>query len=194
MSSVFLQRQLYGRTLFKQMWNLLIPLKCSHRHNISKKVRCNKISMKYHIGNRHKNPVLRYDRYNAWSLSFDTWLMCVFVYTPRYVTKMQLDVEESTPASDVTYWFHSRIAIGNWEMGPTKKFSSLNLNLGEVTHYFLVWILVKRQTDGQTDRKRCIWAHRAYTQVCSKTTDSPYIKWQWPCIIHLPQRISRRVM
>ena len=26
---------------------------------------------------------------------------------------MQLDVEESTPASDITYWFHSRIAIGN---------------------------------------------------------------------------------
>ncbi len=26
---------------------------------------------------------------------------------------MQLDVEESTPASEVTDWFHSRIAIGN---------------------------------------------------------------------------------
>ncbi len=25
---------------------------------------------------------------------------------------MQLDVEESTPASDMTYWFHFRIAIG----------------------------------------------------------------------------------
>ncbi len=27
--------------------------------------------------------------------------------------KMQLDVEESTPASDMTYWFPFRIAIGN---------------------------------------------------------------------------------
>ncbi len=26
---------------------------------------------------------------------------------------MQLDVEESTPASDMTYWFNSRIAILN---------------------------------------------------------------------------------
>ncbi len=26
---------------------------------------------------------------------------------------MQLDAEESTPASDMTYWFHSRIAIWN---------------------------------------------------------------------------------
>ena len=26
-----------------------------------------------------------------------------------------------------------------------------------------------RQTDGQTDRKRCILAHRAYAQACSKT-------------------------
>ncbi len=30
------------------------------------------------------------------------------------IKKMQLDAEESTPASDRTYWFHSRIAIGNY--------------------------------------------------------------------------------
>ncbi len=25
------------------------------------------------MGNRHKNPVLGYDKYNTWSRSFDTW-------------------------------------------------------------------------------------------------------------------------
>ena len=29
------------------------------------------------------------------------------------IRKMQLDVDESTPANDKTYWFHPRVAIGN---------------------------------------------------------------------------------
>ena len=51
---------------------------------------------------------------------------------------MQLDVEESTPASDMTYWFHFRIAIGNCH--------SRNMNFFLVI-FFLVWIFIKSQTD-----------------------------------------------
>ncbi len=52
-------------------------------------------------------------------------------------------------------------------------------------NYFLVWILVNSQTDEQTDRwsdgqrdaKRCIWAHCAYAQVCSKSLQHRYHQW-----------------
>ncbi len=37
----------------------------------------------------------------------------IYVESPVNLTKMQLDIEESTPASYMTYRFHSRIGLGN---------------------------------------------------------------------------------
>ena len=41
-------------------------------------------------------------------------------------------------------------------------------------NYYLVWFL--SQTDGQTDRKRCIWAHRAICTGGLKNTIAPKTK------------------
>ncbi len=88
--------------------------------------------------------------------------------------KMQLDVEESTPASDMTYWFHQKNAIGNCHHTIT---CNMYMNYFLLLCYELFsslgfWSSDIRQTDRQTDRKRCIRAHRAKAQVCSKMRPS----------------------
>ena len=40
-------------------------------------------------------------------------------------------------------------------------------------NFFLGWIFVKWQTDRQTDRQRCIWAHHAKAQVGWKNISNP---------------------
>ncbi len=50
----------------------------------------------------------------------------------------------SEPTCKMTY---------RWQLAD---YQSLNVNLGEVTNYFLVWILVKWQTDRRTDRQKAM--------------------------------------
>ncbi len=142
-----------------------------------------------------------------WGVTLGQHLSCQIdcVYTPGQLKtiKMQLDVEESTPASDMTYWFRSKIAIGNchqqaitcnmfcflavkhgqcaarmwrytqsvFELWPMALTFTHNLHTTHIYHhtqfgdsrsshfrdmnfflvnFFLVWILVKSQTDRQT--------------------------------------------
>ena len=60
----------------------------------------------------------------------------LFLYSPikseTYSLKMQLDVEESTPASDMTVLFHSRIAIGNCQHANTSNV---------LLHYCELWAM-----------------------------------------------------
>ena len=61
---------------------------------------------------------------------------------------------------------------GSWDMNFCPV-SFCPVNFGPVTD---------RQTDGQTDRKWCIWAHRAYAQVCSKKTQKNTSLWKKQCV------------
>ncbi len=71
--------------------------------------------------------------------------------------KMQLDVEENTPTSDMTYWFHSRIAIGNF----------LVLGFDPVTS--------DGRTDGRTDRHK--HRHRQTDRKKGRQTDRQTPPW-----------------
>ena len=76
-------------------------------------------------------------------------------------------------------WFHSRIVIGNcyhaityWEIKKEMFLEDPNCYTPWFLRYeFISSLNFGEVTDGRTDRdrNRCIWAHREYTQVCSKS-------------------------
>ena len=66
-----------------------------------------------------------------------------------YYRKMQLDIEKSTPASDMTCTFQSRITIENCNNGPVMNFG-LAMNFGPVT-------------DGWTNRQKAMQCSLMYS-------------------------------
>ncbi len=115
-------------------------------------------------------------------------------------TKMQLDVKESTPASDVTYWFHSRIAIISSHhviICPSEPCLA-NCQACQDKNYFLVLSfgqvgLVKwHQTDGQAERdayEPTVHKHRCAQKVLhsfvhqwSRNLSDIKCSWQLPSV------------
>ena len=89
-----------------------------------------------------------------------SWNLAQLVNNLKYL-KMQLDVEVSPPAFSwlrgIVHYVKSHVT--NMPIVPVQEDIILIYFLRD--EFFLVWIFVKLQTDRQTDRKRCIWAHRS---------------------------------
>ncbi len=83
-----------------------------------------------------------------WIEELECILGSTHLKTKRDSLNMPLDVEVSTPANDPQTCY---LQTSFWDM-----------------IYFLVLSFGQVTLDGQPDRKRCIWAHRAYMHRCAQ--------------------------
>ena len=94
---------------------------------------------------------------------FSRWLR------QAYNLKMQLELGNepfTCPQHKPSAYLLSTFSI-NRSVANQRSLNILKCNFGPV--WILVqWILVQSMTIRRTDRKRYIWAHHAYAQVCSK--------------------------